>query len=136
MQNRIIIDKLKFLGNRTLNRIKRWLHPRILSKNRWITPLSEQIEHLKTLDPDYFAWLMSHKLVDAFPRLIMAEYPQSKNVLFSVIIPVYNTPPSLLEKAVKSVVKQIYSEWEIVICDDASDSIETLKYLEYLSEYN
>lgn len=134
MQNRIIIDKLKFLGNRTLNRIKRWLHPRILSKNRWITPLSEQIEHLKTLDPDYFAWLMSHKLVDAFPRLIMAEYPQSKNVLFSVIIPVYNTPPSLLEKAVKSVVKQIYSEWEIVICDDASDSIETLKYLEYLSE--
>lgn len=116
------------------NRIKRWLQNLILSKNRWITPLSEQIDNLKTLDPDYFAWLVRHKLIEPFSTLLLPTYQNSENVLFSVVIPVYNTSPALLEKAVRSVMTQIYPNWEILICNDASDSAKTLEYLEHLKD--
>ncbi|MBF0413320.1 MAG: glycosyltransferase [Desulfamplus sp.] len=126
MKNRLVV--------KILNRIKRWLHNLILSKNRWIIPISEQIDNLKTLDPDYFAWLVRHKLVEPFSTLMIPTYQNNKNVLFSVVIPVYNTSPALLEKAVRSVMTQIYSNWGIVICNDASDSTETLEYLEHLKD--
>jgi GT2 family glycosyltransferase/glycosyltransferase involved in cell wall biosynthesis len=38
----------------------------------------------------------------------------------SVVIPVYNPPPGLLEKAVASVQAQVYGGWELCIADDAS----------------
>ncbi|MBF0469084.1 MAG: glycosyltransferase, partial [Desulfamplus sp.] len=120
------------LAVRVSNRIKKWLHPFILSENQWIRPLSDQIENLKTLDPEYFSWLVKHKLIDVFPRLMLPEYPHSKSVLFSVVIPVYNTQSNLLEKALNSVANQVYPVWEIVICDDASDSEDTLNYLKIL----
>jgi glycosyltransferase involved in cell wall biosynthesis len=40
---------------------------------------------------------------------------------FSVIIPVYNVEAKWLEKAIKSVQNQIYTNWEICIADDASN---------------
>ncbi|MBR3180616.1 glycosyltransferase family 2 protein [Candidatus Saccharibacteria bacterium] len=47
----------------------------------------------------------------------------------SIIIPVYNTSPSLLEKCVESVLSQTYSNMEILVIDDGSSSEETLKKL-------
>ncbi len=38
----------------------------------------------------------------------------------SVILPVHNPPPHLLEKAIESVTRQIYPDWELCIADDAS----------------
>lgn len=40
--------------------------------------------------------------------------------LISVVIPTYNTPLPYLKKAVQSVQKQYYKNWELCICDDAS----------------
>ena len=40
--------------------------------------------------------------------------------LISVLLPVYNTAPELLKRAVKSVLQQSYSNWELRICDDGS----------------
>jgi len=45
----------------------------------------------------------------------MAERPQ-----ISVLMPVYNPPLGLLEKAIQSVIDQIYPDWELCIADDAS----------------
>lgn len=53
--------------------------------------------------------------------------------LISVIIPTYNTPPELLEKAIASVQGQVYPHWEICIADDCSSSPKTLKRLEALA---
>jgi len=39
---------------------------------------------------------------------------------FSVIMPVYNVEGKLLEKAIQSVLAQIYPDWELCIADDAS----------------
>ena len=49
--------------------------------------------------------------------------------LISVIMPVYNVSPKYLQKAIKSIFVQWYTNWEICICDDASTNKKTLKYL-------
>ena len=40
--------------------------------------------------------------------------------LFSIVMPVHNTPSELLNRALQSVVNQIYDNWELVIVDDGS----------------
>jgi glycosyltransferase involved in cell wall biosynthesis len=40
--------------------------------------------------------------------------------LISILMPVFNTPPEFLEKAIQSVQAQVYENWELCICDDAS----------------
>lgn len=38
----------------------------------------------------------------------------------SIVMPVYNTPPRLLDLAIRSVRLQRYKNWDLCICDDAS----------------
>lgn len=49
--------------------------------------------------------------------------------LISIITPVYNIDPKILKKTIKSVLDQIYENWELCICDDGSSNKKTLKYL-------
>ncbi|MDD3523107.1 MAG: glycosyltransferase [Candidatus Cloacimonetes bacterium] len=46
---------------------------------------------------------------------------------FSIVVPVYNTPPGLLTDLVNSVLAQWYPHWELVLVDDASTS-ESLQH--------
>lgn len=48
----------------------------------------------------------------------------------SILMPVYNTPPDVLEAAIQSVLEQSYEDWELCICDDRSTSPLTLHVLE------
>ena len=43
----------------------------------------------------------------------------SKNVMFSIICPAYNSE-EFLESSVSSIIKQTYSNWELIIVDDGS----------------
>ncbi|HVV04993.1 MAG TPA: glycosyltransferase, partial [Puia sp.] len=52
----------------------------------------------------------------------------------SFIMPVYNTPPRWLEKAVDSIRSQWYTNWEICIADDGSTHSGTLQLLRRLEE--
>jgi GT2 family glycosyltransferase/glycosyltransferase involved in cell wall biosynthesis len=40
--------------------------------------------------------------------------------LLSVVMPVYNAPPEFLDRAIQSVVAQVYPNWELCIADDSS----------------
>jgi O-antigen biosynthesis protein len=44
--------------------------------------------------------------------------------LFSIIVPVYNTEPKLLQAMIASVTSQSYANWELCIADDASPDPE------------
>ena len=54
----------------------------------------------------------------------------SSDVRISILVPVYNTPPGILEEAIDSVLKQTYPNWELCLCDDCSDSSATVEILE------
>lgn len=57
-----------------------------------------------------------------------------KKVLFSIIMPTYNTPVELFERAVSSALAQWYEHWQLVIVDDGSDCREHLQVLERFSD--
>lgn len=52
----------------------------------------------------------------------------------SVIMPVFNIEPELLEKAVKSVERQVYPHWELCMADDGSTDPRVQATLERLGE--
>jgi GT2 family glycosyltransferase len=52
--------------------------------------------------------------------------------LVSVITPVYNTDPRWLRACVESVRRQVYSNWELCLCDDASTNPATVAALREL----
>jgi glycosyltransferase involved in cell wall biosynthesis len=54
--------------------------------------------------------------------------------VISVIMPVYNVKPKWLEKAVSSVMNQLYPYWELCVADDASPNEDTRGRICELSE--
>lgn len=56
-----------------------------------------------------------------------------KKPLVSIIMPVYNINPMWLEKAIDSVEKQWYTNWEFCIVDDKSKNDKTIEYLRLLN---
>ena len=53
---------------------------------------------------------------------------------FSILVPVYNTPPELLAKLLRSVEAQWYQNWELIFADDASQSLNTQTDLAKVSD--
>ncbi|QDL98669.1 glycosyltransferase [Rhodopseudomonas palustris] len=50
--------------------------------------------------------------------------------LISILVPVYNTPPDVLDATIQSVLAQTFSDWELCICDDCSTDPQTLSVLD------
>ena len=57
----------------------------------------------------------------------------SDRPLVSILIPVYNTPPDVLEATLESVFGQIYPKWEACIADDGSTREETVRAVSELA---
>jgi GT2 family glycosyltransferase len=53
--------------------------------------------------------------------------------LISIVMPVYNTPPLILEEAIESVRAQAYENWELIAVDDASTQPQVRPLLDRLS---
>jgi len=48
----------------------------------------------------------------------------SKNIKFSIVVPLYNTPERFLKEMIKSVLKQTYINWELCLADGSDDQYE------------
>ena len=59
----------------------------------------------------------------------------SPETLFSVILPVYNTPADILEETLLSISNQVYTGWELCLIDDASNQRETKQLLSDLKKH-
>ena len=58
------------------------------------------------------------------------QHPQQP--LISIIMPVFNASPFVLAKAIRSVTRQTYKNWELCIADDCSTNITTRLFLKSL----
>ena len=52
--------------------------------------------------------------------------------LISLITPVYNTKAEWLEECLESIINQTFTDWELCLCDNGSESYisEILEYIE------
>jgi glycosyltransferase involved in cell wall biosynthesis len=66
---------------------------------------------------DYAAWAAQH---DPDPPPV----PPPAGPLFSILLPVYRTPPAFLRECLDSVIAQHYSHWELLIVDDGSNDAD------------
>ena len=109
--------------------IKPWVFFITLSK---LTNKPKAVSYLKTQMHLYYS---SYKYIDVFDIYsINIEINNFKNKpLISIVMPVYNAPKSYLEKAIDSIEKQFYLNWELCICDDGSTNKETIEYLKSLN---
>ncbi|TLT05663.1 glycosyltransferase [Aliarcobacter thereius] len=122
MKLKIIIKLLKLFS------IKPWVFIIALSK---LNNKQKAISYLKTQMHLYYS---RYKYSDVFDMdRIAKEINNFKNKpLISIVMPVYNAPKSYLEKAIDSIQKQFYINWELCICDDGSTNKETIEYLKSL----
>lgn len=58
-----------------------------------------------------------------------------KRRLVSIIVPVYNTEPTYLNKCIRSIIDQSYKTIEIIVVNDGSTNIDTINTLNRISKY-
>lgn len=89
---------------------------------------------LRTYTKNYSKWIKKNSITDQRIEEIKNEIANFKyNYTISIIMPVYNVDKVWLEKAIDSVINQIYENWELCIVDDASTKKEVKKTLEEYS---
>jgi glycosyltransferase involved in cell wall biosynthesis len=108
----------------------------VLQEDGW-KPYFNTVVHVgKAGDPtqlsEYEKWCEQHEALGEADLAAIADHIGAfkRRPLFSVVMPVYNTPDELLEKAVQSVVDQLYPNWELCIADDASSEPHVRTILE------
>ena len=59
----------------------------------------------------------------------------SKNVKFSIVVPLYNTPIKFLKEMIKSVEHQTYGNWQLCLADGSDEEHSYVgKYIEHLGD--
>jgi len=92
----------------------------------WHPLFQKQVHVGKAGDPtelsEYEKWCEQHEAMgDEDLEAIKGHIEAfSMRPVISVLMPVYNPPEGLLEKAIQSVVDQVYPHWELCVADDAS----------------
>ena len=75
-------------------------------------------------EDSYERWVREHDTLDDGDRRAIRAHVAAlaRRPLISVVVPVYNPPRQYLEEMIKSVLRQLYPDWELCIADDASTS--------------
>lgn len=91
------------------------------------------IDHERGFASAYDRWISEFEIPD--DRLIQLKVATLKRrPLFSIVMAVHNTEPGELDMAIRSVLEQSYSNWELCIADDASTRPEIHGLLREFSE--
>ncbi len=98
--------------------------------------LRQSLELLKVTgiaSPDaeaYPRWIAKHTRDEAALEALRQEVAAlPRQPLISIITPVHDTDPRWLRAAIESVRRQVYPNWQLCLCDDASSSLETVQTL-------
>ncbi len=128
----IKISKLWILLN-AMRKLKRGI--KILIKegpNSFINKIKMRNQEAYSIDDQYPLWLMKNSLSLNDKSRMIAEVDNFQyKPIISIIMPVYNVNKVWLEKAIDSVLNQIYPNWELCIADDASTNAHVRSVLDY-----
>lgn len=85
---------------------------------------------------NYARWARLYDSFDAAEKRRMADYSASLayRPTISVVLPTYNPPIDFLKRAIDSVRKQIYQNWELCIADDASSDPRVAETIRKVAE--
>jgi O-antigen biosynthesis protein len=114
---------------------------RLIAKAFWIVrseglaSLRRQLRNEIESKNEYSEWIEKYDtLTDADRAAISRHIDQlSYKPLISVVMPVRNTPGNCLRLAIESVRRQLYSNWELCVADDASVASAVTRILEEYS---
>jgi GT2 family glycosyltransferase len=100
---------------------------RLLGFSRWVKLFVRRGSGLSgaataATSQDYARWVKLYDTLSATDREMIRGHLEEMIVrpLFSIVLPVFNTPAQLLRECLDSVLHQIYPRWELCIADDAS----------------
>ena len=83
----------------------------------------------------YQEWINNNEISTAqYPVLLQQIETWNIKPLISVLMPTYNTDPSMLRAAIQSVIDQIYPFWELCISDDYSTNPEIIKIIKAFAQ--
>lgn len=84
-------------------------------------PVRQAIDFVFPPPQSYRYWIKHTERPSYSPKRIKREIAAFRHTpKISIVMPVYNTPKHLLNAAIRSVHNQLYRNWELCICDDAS----------------
>ena len=117
---------IKFLGKfRLLEKaaltVKKEGFRQFLAKTKSYLRSNKNAAILGLIKRDYDKWIKKNELTDVMIEEIKKEITRFEyKPKLSIIMPVYNVDQIWLEKAIDSVINQLYENWELCIVDDAS----------------
>ncbi|WP_293077702.1 glycosyltransferase [Okeania sp. SIO3B5] len=108
-------------------RQQQWQEGELLAPPGFVVP--------ETVDV-YDAWLAVNNWGDRSVEYLIARLEGCQTVLpkISVVMPVYNPPVEFLDKAIGSVLNQVYQNWEFCIADDCSSNPNIREFLTEIAE--
>lgn len=125
LRNKLIIKPMD-LAKKTLNIYK--TYGTIHTIKRIISYISKG--KINFSNREYKTWIKLNEPKSKDLNNLKRDIEKFKyNPVISIIMPVYNTKKKWLNKAILSVVNQIYNKWELCIVDDGSKKIKTKKTL-------
>lgn len=65
-------------------------------------------------------------VLNASERERQKNYKFNKNIKFSILVPLYNTPEKFLKEMIESVLNQTYSDWELCMADGSDSEHNTV----------
>ncbi|GBQ93523.1 hypothetical protein AA0522_0237 [Gluconacetobacter liquefaciens NRIC 0522] len=68
------------------------------------------------------------------PRESAEVIARLAGIRFSVIVPIYNTPPHLVGRMLASVQRQWFPHWQVILVDNGSTSEETRRFLNEIED--
>ena len=97
-------------------------------------PLTESVGPL--VSRTYQDWISAHDTIRAPELAALAHDLEQLKVrpLVSIVMPVYNPPEADLLAAIESVRSQLYGNWELCMCDDASTEPHVARVLASAAE--
>ncbi len=110
----------------------------IITFKRIFKRIRHTIEYRKQLNKEtniYKYWLKRNEITLNKRSQIKKELGNLEyKPLISIIMPVYNVDVKWIKEAIKSIKKQIYTNWELCIADDASTDPKLISYLHRISK--